>query len=301
MKRAVSVSLGSSKRDASLTISLLGEQVQLERIGVDGDLRQARRLFNALDGEVDALGLGGMDLGMWVDHTFYPLYGAQRLVSAVKDTPVVDGAGLKASLERRVGTYLETQFGPYLDERGRRALITVSVDRWSLAQTFEEHGYECVFGDFMFALGLPLRLRSLRSVRRIARWVLPIGGRLPIQWLYPMGTRQEAHDPRWTAEYDWATVVAGDRHYIARHMPAQLQGKVIVTNSTTRSDTGLFRQAGVRYLVTTTPVYGDRSVGTNLLEAAFIAASGEGRELTREELSDMLDRARIEPQVRELS
>jgi hypothetical protein len=38
MKRAVSISLGSSKRDKSVTVNLNGVEILVERIGTDGDL-----------------------------------------------------------------------------------------------------------------------------------------------------------------------------------------------------------------------------------------------------------------------
>ncbi|MCL0067716.1 hypothetical protein M1N67_02105 [Peptococcaceae bacterium] len=41
MKRIVSVSLGSSKRDHSTTVTLLGEQFDVRRVGVDGDIDKA--------------------------------------------------------------------------------------------------------------------------------------------------------------------------------------------------------------------------------------------------------------------
>ena len=59
MKRAVSVSIGSSKRDKAVEVNLLGEQVRIERIGTDGDMEKAALLFKELDGKVDAFGLGG--------------------------------------------------------------------------------------------------------------------------------------------------------------------------------------------------------------------------------------------------
>jgi hypothetical protein len=62
MKRAVSISIGSSKRDKSVVVQMLGETVCLERIGTDGDLIKAARLFQELDGKVDAFGVGG---GFW--------------------------------------------------------------------------------------------------------------------------------------------------------------------------------------------------------------------------------------------
>ena len=41
MKRAVSISIGSSKRDKSVDVELLGEEVRIERIGTDGDMEKA--------------------------------------------------------------------------------------------------------------------------------------------------------------------------------------------------------------------------------------------------------------------
>lgn len=93
MKRAVSVSIGSSKRDKTVEVKLLGEDVRIERIGTDGDMEKAAQLFKELDGEVDAFGVGGADLGLMVDQKWYPLYSVQPMVRYIEKTPVVDGAG----------------------------------------------------------------------------------------------------------------------------------------------------------------------------------------------------------------
>ena len=63
MKRAVSVSLGSSKRDKAVEVELFGDQVSIERIGTDGDMEKAAQLYKELDGKVDAFGVGGADTG----------------------------------------------------------------------------------------------------------------------------------------------------------------------------------------------------------------------------------------------
>jgi hypothetical protein len=62
-----------------------------------------------------------------------------------------------------------------------------------------------------------------------------------------------------------------------------------------------FRKAGVKYLVTTTPVLEGRSFGTNMMEAALVAISGKGRPLTWSELNEMLDKLGFEPQLQELN
>jgi hypothetical protein len=95
--------------------------------------------------------------------------------------------------------------------------------------------------------------------------------------------------------------VAGDCHYIKKHMPDNMQGKVIVTNTTTPEDVELFKGCGVKYLVTTTPVLEGRSFGTNMMEAALVAVSGKGRPLTWPELTEMLDQLGFEPQLQELN
>jgi len=54
-----------------------------------------------------------------------------------------------------------------------------------------------------------------------------------------------------------------------------MRGKIVVTNTTTEQDVQEFRQAGIKYLVTSTPPCdGQRSFGTNLMEAALVAVAG---------------------------
>jgi hypothetical protein len=299
MKRAVSISIGSSKRDKAVEIELLGERVSIERIGTDGDMEKAAHLYQELDGQVDAFGVGGADLSVVVDGHAYPLYSARRLVRHVRKTPVVDGAGLKNTLERQLGGFIERNLGGQIQPK--HAFITDGADRWGMSWGFAQAGYECIFGDLMFALGLNIPVRSLKAVKRLARVLMPVVGRFPFKWLYPTGEEQEKRTPRWGPTFDWASVIAGDTHYIMHYMPDRLPGKVIAANTTTPADVELLRQAGVKYLVTSTPVLEGRSFGTNMIEAALIAASGKGRVLSLDELQALIDRLGFQPQVRKLN
>lgn len=299
MKRAVSISIGSSKRDKTVEVELLGERVCIERRGTDGDMEKAARLYQELDGQVDAFGVGGADLGVMVDGKWYPLYSVNSMVRFIEKTPVVDGAGLKNTLEKRLAPFIDTHLSGYLKEK--KALLTVGVDRWGMSKSFLDAGYECVFGDLMFALGLPIPLRSEKNLKRLAALLMPVAGRLPFEWIYPTGEKQEQRIPKFEKYYQWASVVAGDCHYIKRHMPFRMDGKIIATNTTTPADVEMFRQAGVKYLVTSTPVLEGRSFGTNMMEAALVAIAGKGRKLTLDELDEMLDWLGFEPQLQELN
>jgi hypothetical protein len=84
-------------------------------------------------------------------------------------------------------------------------------------------------------------------------------------------------------------------------MPDDMKGKVVVTNTTTVQDVELFKKCGVKYLVTTTPVFDGRSFGTNMMEAALVAISGKNRPLTWAEYNELLDKLGFEPQLQELN
>ena len=301
MKRAVSVSIGSSKRNKAVEVTLLGQPISIERIGTDGDMEAAALKYKELDGKVDAFGVGGADLGALVEGKFYPFHSVQKLVRYIQKTPVVDGGGLKNTLENRAPQFLDNKIGEYINARGRKVMVTLGVDRWGLSKSFVEAGYETVFCDLMFALDVPVAIRSMKGLRRLAALLIPVVTRFPFEWLYPTGEKQDIRKPKYVNWYEWATVVAGDCHYIKKHMPDNMQGKVIVTNTTTPEDVELFRKCGVKYLVTTTPVLDGRSFGTNMMEAALVAVSGKGRPLTWPELTEMIDQLGFEPQLQELN
>jgi len=301
MKKAVSISIGSSKRNKAVEVTLLGEKDSIERIGTDGDMEAAALKYKELDGKVDAFGVGGADLGALVDGKWFPLYSVQPMVRFVKQTPLVDGGGLKNTLENKAPAFLDAKIGDYINSRGRKVLVALGMDRWGLSKSFVEAGYETIFGDFMFGLDLPIAIRKISQLKTLGNLLMPIVGRVPFAWIYPTGEKQEKRTPKWGKYYAWATVIAGDCHYIKRFMPDDLTGKVIVTNTTTPEDVGVFRKAGVKYLVTTTPVLDGRSFGTNMMEAALVAVSGKGRPLTWPELNEMLDKLGFEPQLQELN
>jgi hypothetical protein len=272
LKRAVSISIGSSKRNKSTQIELLGESVLIERIGTDGDMEKAASLFNELDGKVDALGVGGTDLGFCVDGKFKTLNSIKFMVKSVHKTPLVDGNGLKVLLESQSAEILRKKLDPSMNPS--KVLLASAVDRWGLAESFRLAGYECIYGDVMFALGMSIPVRSIKTLRVLAAVLIPIVSNLPFNWIYPTGESQEKRTPKWEKYFQWADVIAGDCHYLHRYVPEKMPGKIIVTNTTTQADRDFFESTGAYGLMTTTPILDGRSFGTNMMEAALVAVTG---------------------------
>ncbi len=299
MKRAVSVSLGSPSRDKKVVTNLLGEEVQIERIGTDGDEEKAYQLFCELDGKVDAFGVGGIDLYIHALKRDYPLYAGLKLVRDVKRTPVVDGGGLKATLEARVIQDVEKQLGDIIQPKA--AFLVAGMTRSGMTNSFLDAGYKCTFGDLMFGLGIPIPMYSVSAVNIVAAILLPIVGRMPIEMLYPTGEKQLEVVPKYIKHYLENSVIAGDWIYIKQHCPDDISGKMIVTNTTTPDDVAFLKERGAKYLVTTTPVLDGRSFGTNMFEAALVAAAGKNRVLSNEELNQIIADLNITAQIQDLS
>jgi hypothetical protein len=299
MKRAVSISLGSTTRDKTVEVNLLGETVRIERIGTNGDEAKARQMFRELDGKVDAFGVGGIDLGVHTPWKFYPLHGALKLVQDVKRTPYVDGSGLKETLEARVMQWAEKKIGGEIQPK--TAFLVAGITRYGMTESFIQAGYRCVFGDLMFGLDIPIPIRSMKSLNATARILMPIVGRMPLSMLYPTGEKQERVTPKYEKFYQGNTVTGGDFLYVKQHMPEDMRGKVIVTNTTTPADVEFLKKRGVKYLVTTTPNLDGRTFGTNMMEAALVAVAGKRRVLTADELNALIDQLGFEPQLQKLN
>ncbi len=300
MKHVLSVSLGSSTRDSTAEVELLGEQFLLERRGTDGSLERFERLMTANDGVVDCLTVGGTNLGLYCAGRYYRFREIARATRGVTRTPLVDGAGLKNTLERRTLHWLQER--GLVDFATARVLLTCGIDRFGMAETLDELAEHVVYGDLMFNLGVPIALHSLRALQRLGRALLPLIVQLPFRWLYPTGAKQDEIVPKFQRWYQWADVIAGDFLFIRRHMPDDLEGKVIVTNSTTDRDVEELRERGVRLLITSTPVFGGRSFATNVMEGVFVCLLDKPpAQITPDEYVEVAERLGWEPTVRDLS
>ncbi len=296
MKRVVSVSLGSSRRDHRVEVEILGEDFVIERRGTDGSLESAIEMVRELDGKVDAIGLGGVDLFLVSGRRRYMLRDARRMLEAATITPVVDGTGLKNTLERRAVAWLAEN--GVIDFEGKEVLIVSALDRYGMAEEMLARGANLTLGDALFALGLPLPFRSLRALGALL-WVLsPLICRLPMSVLYPTGKKQDEITPRFERYYRRADIVAGDLHFIRRYMPQDLGGKIIITNTVTSENEEEFRERGVRMLVTTTPKMEGRSFGTNVMEGVLVALAGKHPDdLEEGRYEELLEAINLTPRV----
>lgn len=269
VKKVVSVSLGTSQRDYTMTLELLGQKIRLQRIGTGGSLQQAGEVLKAFDGQVDVLALGGINIYYQAGQYRFPLREAQKLIALVEHTPVVDGAAIKNVVERQTIKYLSAQYNwPRADQR---VLVVSALDRWGMAEELAAIGCQLTIGDALFALGLPLPFYSLKTFQLVARCTVPLLAKLPIGLLYPLGVKQQINRPKWTKVFKAAQVIAGDFHFMRYNFPLTLPGRDVITSTVTDADRDFLQQRGIKYLVTTSPNFGGRSLGANVLQGLCVA------------------------------
>ncbi|MFZ5626938.1 MAG: quinate 5-dehydrogenase [Bacillota bacterium] len=297
MLKVVSISLGSSSRNHTVETEIAGKKIMLSRLGTDGDWLKARQLFCELDGKVDAFGLGGMDLYVYIAGKRYTFRQAVRLIQGVH-TPVLDGSGLKNTLEKHVINLLQEEgIVEFVD---KKILLVSGADRFGMAEALIQTGAQVVFGDLLFGLGLPFPMYNYQTFCRVAQMVLPLITQMPFSLLYPTGEKQTVNTPKFTRFFAEADIIAGDFLFIKRYMPGELEGKIIITNTVTAADIKELADRGVHKVITTTPEFQGRSFGTNVLEAMLVALSGAKTALTAEEYLEIIQRFEIRPRVVDL-
>ena len=295
MKKVISVSLGTSKRDYNFTIDLLGEKVDIKRIGTDGDKEKARQIFLENDGKVDAFGLGGASLFFYIKGRIYWFRDMKKIIKGVTKTPIVDGVGMRETLERRAIFYIDKNVVPL---KGKTALVPTSVDRYGMTEALSQVGTRLLIGDLVFGLGIPIVFHSLKTIDFLSYPLLPIITILPMDILYPTGKKEEENTPKYKWLFEKADIIAGDFLFIRRYMPENLSGKIIITNTTTPENVEEVRKRGAKFLITTTPRINGRSFGTNVVEAIALAIMGKRKfDFNFSEYNKFLDAVQFKPDI----
>lgn len=298
IKEVLSVSIGSSRRDHSVEVMLRGERFRISRVGTDGDMDRAEQVLRENDGSVAAFGLGGIDLYLTACGRDYHFRDGKRFGRAVSRTPLLDGSGLKGAVEADVVRHMVEDLGLRLE--GKRVLVTSAVDRWGMTEGFFAAGCEVVACDLIFALGIPVPLRSRAALERTIRAVAPVAVALPFSWLYEADADHETEvkdGSRYARLYQEADIIAGDYKYVRRYMPADMRGTWVVTNTTTPEDVEFLRDRGVDLLVTSTPRLEGRTFGTNVIEATMVALDGADRRLPPERYMELMRETGFMPQA----
>ena len=181
---------------------------------------------------------------------------------------------MKNTLEREAVRFMQHELS--IDLRGKHVLMVSALDRFGMAQALVAAGADVLFGDFIFALDNDMPVRGLDEFEALAEKYLPDACKLPFQFFYPTGKKQEKPpEPKYPRYYEEADIIAGDFHFMRQFMPDRLDGKIVLTNTLTDGTLMTWRRAASRCWSRRRPDFAGRSFGTNVVEAALLALLGK--------------------------
>lgn len=307
MKKVISISLGSSKRDHTFPTTILYQDYLIQRIGTDGNFQKFRQLLEECDRDpkVVAIGLGGTDLHLIFEDIRITLRQTANLIKGIK-TPCLDGSMIKYILEPKIIMDLAEK-DDFPQIKGKKVLVVSAVDRFGMTMTFRQLGCQILYGDLIFSgikipifnIPIPIPIKNYWIFKQIARLMLPFAANKPINELYVIGKNQEETGREdFSRYYHWADIIAGDWHLIHRYLPDDLEGKIIITNTITPENIQSLRRRNVKWLVTTTPEFGGRSFGTNVIEALFVAILGKHpSQISKNDFLQLIDKLKLQPRI----
>jgi predicted amino acid dehydrogenase len=301
MKHVVIIHLGDG--DETSSVSFLGQDVEIRRIGSMGDAERARALIAEFDGRVDAIGLEGLPTQLELGAQHRPHVAGAALPGAAALTPVVDGSGIRAGLERW-GIALADRAEPGIWGE-KRILMTPGVNHPGMAQALAKHSPHIHYADPVIYFALPAvpGVGSRRTLDQASGPTLDQLTDAPFRRITPQagqpGVKRDA------GPFEWADVLAGDIGAIRRYAPDKLDRKIVAVEWATEADLADLRQRGAMLAVTLMPALdGKDALGrwsAATIEAVLVALRADPTApLTEDTYLDLLADIEWTPAIRYL-
>ncbi len=275
MKKVIVIHLSEGSQIE--TVDFLGQRVEIHQIGCGGDADRAREITAAYDGLVDAIALEGMPAHLRLGSAQVTHELGASLAAAARQTPVVDGSGIRDGLERW-GVILADRAQPGIFSQ-KRILMVPGLNHTGLADSLARRGSAIRYADPAVYFALPAfpGIGSRQTLSKAAPRTLKQLRDAPFRRLRPQPG--EPGVIRANAPFEWADLLAGDIGAIRRYSPPDLRRKIVVVESATEEDAQALAERGAAILVTLMPALnGDGGLGrwpAAAVEAVLVALRPE--------------------------
>nr|MCU0965942.1 dehydrogenase [Burkholderiaceae bacterium] len=295
MKQVIGISLGERQQDFTLRTELLGQKLQVRRLGTDGDVAEADRLLHHWDTRADAIGLGlAKDSGNLADGGADPRRAA-RLRAKVRHAPFSNGTRLADILLEWAVRHAQSTLGHYFDNA--RVLFFSGLAHQKLALSMAEYTPNLHFADPVLQLGSPKLLTSLDALglyasgmHYVADWVPRqlVSGPLMAQWAQYVLKRAVCH----------ATVLVAPVHQLDALGLEELAGKTLITHTVNAARLAAFKDKGVHLVIDAAPLMQGHAIDPSLFDAMLLAASGRhGGDLVDDDYLEILGAEGLQPRL----
>jgi predicted amino acid dehydrogenase len=279
MKKVVTVTLGSSKRDFEFKTEFLGQSFSVRRMGADQDTGKAWELMRRQQATADAIGLGEISDHYQVGLRTVVNKETQRLTNVVTRVPVTTGATLRRLLQVRAVRYVQKELGHYFNNN--LVLFLSGMRNYDMAVALSDYTKNLSFADALFQTGAPTMLTSLEQLELYAK-----GSNFMLSGKTGQMLEASLAGVKNKLVADVVTkshVIVGTFAEIkAVGNATNLDGKTIITSAVTDERMAFFTKCKVNLVIDVSPMLFPEVVGINTIEAMILAAL----EKPQEEVSD---------------
>ncbi len=295
MKQVIGISLGERQQDFTLRTELLGQKLQVRRLGTDGNVAEAGRLLRHWGTRADAIGLGlAKDSGNLADGGADPRRAA-RLRAKVHHVPFSNGERLADILLEWAVRHAQSTLGHYFDNA--RVLFFSGLAHQKLALSMAEYTPNLRFADPVLQLGSPKLLSSLDALdlyasgmHYVSDWVPRrlVSGPLMAQWAQYVLKRAACH----------ATVLVAPVHQLDGLGLEELAGKTLITHTVNEARLAAFKDKGVHLVIDAAPLVQGHAIDPSLFDAMLLAATGRhGGDLVDDDYLEILGSEGLQPRL----
>ncbi|MGI9134846.1 MAG: dehydrogenase, partial [Rhodoferax sp.] len=295
MKKVVTVTLGSSKKDFEFQTEFLGQRFSVRRMGADQDTNKAWELMRRQQASADAMGLGEISDHYQVGLRTVVNKETQRLLNVVTRVPATTGATLRRLLQVRAVRYVQKELGHYFNNN--LVLFLSGMRNFDMAVALSDYTKNLSFADALFQTGTPAMLSSLEQLEVYAKgseWVLSGRSGQALE-----ESLAEFKNQRAASAVGKAHVIVGTYAEIkAVCSPANLAGKTLITSAVDDERMAFFKHCKVNLVVDVSPKLFERVVAINTIEAMILAVLDKPmEEVSDDDFEEILDELDIKPRL----
>ena len=295
MKKVVTVTLGSSKKDFEFKTTFLGQEFSVRRLGADKDSSKAWELMRRQQANADAIALSDM-----VDHYHVGLRTvvnkeSQALMQVVTRVPVTTGASLRRLLQVRAVRHVQKELGNYFNNN--LVLFLSGMRNYDMAVALSDYTRNLSFADPVFQAGSPLLLSSLEQLELYAKGKELLPGIVPGKFLKSvLSTLKNKIVANAVAKSH--VIVGTFREIQAVSSSGNLDGKTLITSAIDDEALAFFAKHKVNLVVDVSPKLFDKVVGISTITAMILASTGKPEaELSDHDFEEIINELDIKPRL----
>ncbi len=301
MKEIIHITMDSAENNKDITYKILNKDIRVKILGVDFNVELIKGLLKEFRGSADAITIAGLPNSIQINGTEYshPLLSEFREIAY--PTPVLDGTELRRILiPWALNKFLKKE--PNLFKNKEVSFFSGFVQHYMIEE-LKSHDVKFRFADIYFATGIPLLIKSPKSLNKFIEKTIHFFTSRSI-------TKYNSCDfdtpilkktPVFKEFYDSDIYILNSTQLSYINLP-DLNGKTVIVENLTESAREILKEKNVGRIYQCSANFEIEHFSTMTeLEALFQVLKDENTPLTQKEMISYIEELQLTPKAEVLN